>query len=220
MISPRFASISDYEEVMQFNVLPKLTIPLPSEEVEISQWNLPEDMVSSVPKTSTTLCSMTELQEQLTRFWELESCHVKSTYSVEESTCEEIFKQTTVRDDDGRFVVSLPKKEHIIERLGDSRRSAEKRFASLEKRFVTNPQLKELYCEFMEEYLSMGHMKKVREEDLSESACYFLPHHAVLKPDSTTTKLRVVFDASCKTTSGFSLNDGLMVGPVVQDDLG
>ncbi|XP_065086833.1 uncharacterized protein LOC135708660 [Ochlerotatus camptorhynchus] len=275
MISPRFTSISDYEEVMQFNVLPKLTIPLPSEEVEISQWNLPEDMVladpnfyqtldidmiigaehymnllcegrfrlnedgptfqnsvfgwivsgrvfdfrSSVPKTSTTLCSITELQEHLTRFWELESCHVKSTYSVEESTCEEIFKQTTVRDDDGRFVVSLPKKEHIIERLGDSRRSAEKRFASLEKRFVTNPQLKELYCEFMEEYLSMGYMKKVREEDLSESACYFLPHHAVLKPDSTTTKLRVVFDASCKTTSGFSLNDGLMVGPVVQDDL-
>ncbi|XP_058816945.1 uncharacterized protein LOC131680243 [Topomyia yanbarensis] len=48
---------------------------------------------------------------------------------------------------------------------------------------------------------------------------YYLPHHAVLKPDSTTTKLRVVFDASCKTSTGVSLNDALMVGPVVQDDL-
>ncbi|XP_062538647.1 uncharacterized protein LOC134206920 [Armigeres subalbatus] len=65
----------------------------------------------------------------------------------------------------------------------------------------------------------MGHMEKIREEDFSGAALYFLPHHAVLKPDSTTTKLRVVFDATCKTSSGLSLNDGLMIGPVVQDDL-
>jgi len=29
----------------------------------------------------------------------------------------------------------------------------------------------------------------------------------------------VVFDASCKTSTGLSLNDALMVGPVVQQDL-
>lgn len=175
--------------------------------------------VISAGSPSASLCSMSEIQEQLSRFWELESCHLASIYSVEESTCEEFFKQTTVRDDDGRFVVSLPKKEHIIGHLGDSRCIAERRFMSLERRFATNPELKRLYCEFMEEYAAMGHMKKVNEEELSGSVNYFLPHHAVLKPDSTTTKLRVVFDASCKTTSGASLNDGLMVGPVVQDDL-
>ena len=46
-----------------------------------------------------------------------------------------------------------------------------------------------------------------------------MPHHAVIKPDSTTTKLRVVFDASCATSTGISLNNALMVGPVVQEDL-
>ncbi|XP_062538692.1 uncharacterized protein LOC134206967 [Armigeres subalbatus] len=274
-ISPRFASISNFEEVMRFNVLPKLTIPLPCEGFETSQWNLPQDITLadphfyqsssidmiigaeyyldllregrfrlsedgptfqntvfgwivsgrtsntsvSVSAAATTLCSTAELQEQLARFWELESCQLGSTYSIEESKCEEIFKQTTTRDEEGRFVVCLPKKRHIIEQLGESRRSAERRFISLEQRFATNPQLKKLYCEFMEEYSSMGHMKKVSEAELSGSVCYYLPHHAVLKPDSTTTKLRVVFDASCKTTSGASLNDGLMVGPVVQDDL-
>ncbi|XP_055527818.1 uncharacterized protein LOC129720381 [Wyeomyia smithii] len=49
--------------------------------------------------------------------------------------------------------------------------------------------------------------------------CYFLPHHAVYKESSSTTKIRVVFDASAKTTSGISLNDALEVGPTVQNDL-
>ncbi|XP_062558034.1 uncharacterized protein LOC134222905 [Armigeres subalbatus] len=173
----------------------------------------------SVPATSTALCSMSDLQEQLTRFWDLESCHLASTYSVEESTCEELFKKTTIRDVDGRFIVNLPRKDHVIGQVCSSRSVAERRFLSLEKRLSNNPQLKKQYCEFMREYVTMGHMEMIREEDFSGAAHYFLPHHAVLKPDSTTTKLRVVFDASCKTSSGLSLNDGLMIGPVVQDDL-
>ncbi|XP_011686447.1 PREDICTED: uncharacterized protein LOC105449144 [Wasmannia auropunctata] len=48
---------------------------------------------------------------------------------------------------------------------------------------------------------------------------FYLPHHCVFKETSTTTKLRVVFDGSCKSESGTSLNDILMVGPVVQSDL-
>jgi hypothetical protein len=61
-------------------------------------------------------------------------------------------------------------------------------------------------------------MKLINDADLSSPIC-FLPHHYVLKLDSSTTKLRVVFDASCATSSGVSLNDILMVGPVVQQDL-
>ncbi|XP_058828580.1 uncharacterized protein LOC131688387 [Topomyia yanbarensis] len=46
-----------------------------------------------------------------------------------------------------------------------------------------------------------------------------MPHHCIERPDSVTTKLRVVFDASCASDTGLSLNDTLLVGPVVQDDL-
>lgn len=41
----------------------------------------------------------------------------------------------------------------------------------------------------------------------------------VYKESSTTTKVRAVFDASAKTSSGTSFNDRLMVGPTVHPQL-
>jgi hypothetical protein len=48
---------------------------------------------------------------------------------------------------------------------------------------------------------------------------FYIPHHFVLKEESTTTKFRVVFDASAKLSTGISLNDAMMVGPTLQDNL-
>ena len=61
----------------------------------------------------------------------------------------------------------------------------------------------------------MGHAEIVPSLDLvkSEHQSYYLPIHGVHKESSTTTKLRVVFDASAKTTSDNSLNDVLLSGP-------
>ncbi|XP_036149096.1 uncharacterized protein LOC118647762 [Monomorium pharaonis] len=68
----------------------------------------------------------------------------------------------------------------------------------------------------MNEYITLGHMLLVKGE--SENG-YFLPHHAVIKASSNTTKIRTVFDASAKTNRGMSLNDMLLVGPTIQDKL-
>jgi len=75
-----------------------------------------------------------------------------------------------------------------------------KRFQGLERRLSINTELYEDYRKFLNE--ALGHMSRI--EDTSFHDGYFLPHHAVVKNTSTTTRLRVVFDASAKTTSGLS----------------
>ncbi|XP_022836959.1 uncharacterized protein LOC111364343, partial [Spodoptera litura] len=70
----------------------------------------------------------------------------------------------------------------------------------------------------MDEYLKLNHMVEITPSEIDKPAVY-LPHHAVLREDKLTTKLRVVFDASCKGTNNVSLNDNLCVGPQLQQEL-
>lgn len=79
-----------------------------------------------------------------------------------------------------------------------------------------NATLKNEYAKIIEEYLNLGHMSVVENPGVNG---YYMPHHAVMKETSETTKVRVVFDASAKTSTGVSLNDVLMVGPTIQDKL-
>ncbi|GBN56844.1 hypothetical protein AVEN_239387-1 [Araneus ventricosus] len=76
--------------------------------------------------------------------------------------------------------------------------------------------MKKLYSEFMEEYETLGHMERVVEDELP-SDNYYLPHHGVHKSGSTTTPLRVVFNASSPSSNGVSLNDILLKGDVIED---
>ena len=64
-------------------------------------------------------------------------------------------------------------------------------------------------------------MEEVPEKEmvLPIEKTYYLSNHYVIKDSSTSTKLRVVFDGSAKTTSGIFLNDRLLVGPKIQKDL-
>ncbi|XP_067208459.1 uncharacterized protein [Linepithema humile] len=74
------------------------------------------------------------------------------------------------------------------------------------------------YNKFLQEYRELGHMRKLQEPVNDDMPHFYMPHHCIIKQDSTTTKLQVVFDASSKTSSGVSLNDALMIGPVLQQE--
>ncbi|XP_066141168.1 uncharacterized protein [Euwallacea fornicatus] len=161
------------------------------------------------------------LERGLEKFWLVEEAnsHSLSHMTEEERECEEHFIKTTVRDEGGRFVVKLPLKQKFTD-LGDSKQTALNRLYAIERRLAKTHELGTAYRAFMQEYKDLGHMTEVpREPTSSEFPIYYIPHHCVQKLESMTTKLRVVFDAACKTTKGSSLNDVLKVGPTIQKDL-
>ncbi|GFW98419.1 integrase catalytic domain-containing protein [Trichonephila clavipes] len=149
----------------------------------------------------------TNIDNQLKQFWELEEIpNVKDKLlTSEEQFVETHFQNTYACNSDGRFVVKLPFYKSNSE-LGDSKPAAISRLLAMERKFKNNPDFEKQYKEFMNEYESLGHMSLVNSRSHTSKDQNFLPHHAVIKPSSPTTKLRVVFDASCKTTNGTSLN--------------
>ncbi|XP_053686390.1 uncharacterized protein LOC128735933 [Sabethes cyaneus] len=158
------------------------------------------------------------LEQSIQRFWSIEELPGDSIISTEETECEEHFCKTHRRDGTGRYIVQLPLKESVAN-LSDSRALALRRFLSMEKRLSQQPDVKEQYDDFMTEYEQLGHCKEVDEsKDDDTVRKWYLPHHAVLRPSSTTTKCRVVFDASAKV-DGRSLNDVLKVGALNQESL-
>ncbi|KAF2889157.1 hypothetical protein ILUMI_17016 [Ignelater luminosus] len=137
--------------------------------------------------------------------------------TTEEIACENHFRKNTIRDDSGRFIVKLPIKNDKLD-IGDTRETALKRFFSLERNLRKDPQKKRKYLKFISEYRELNHMELMTQLP-SDSQSVYLSHHAVVNENSTTSRLRVVFDASAKSSNNRSLNDNLMSGPVIQQDL-
>lgn len=137
----------------------------------------------------------------------------------DEKACEDQFRQQYYRDETGRYVVPLPFKINISHPfLGDSYGAAINRLRILERRLQANPQFANDYSKCLREHIELDHMEIIDEQEENENVNY-LAHHAVVKVSSSTTKLRVVFDASNPTSNGRSLNDILLIGPRLQQDL-
>lgn len=158
------------------------------------------------------------IEDLLKTLWEVDG-DTKRRHTKEEQQCEKFYEENHTRDSSGRYIVRLPlRTNEPITPSGNSREIAMKRLMQLERRLKQTPDLRKEYDKVLEEYLSMGHMTEVSEEDINKRSVY-LPHHAVIRTDKDTTKVRVVFDASCKYNNGVSLNDELMTGPVLQEDM-
>lgn len=152
------------------------------------------------------------LAEIMKQFWEQQEVQLEKQRTPQEELAEKMFRETYYRNEDGRYVVKIPILPDA-ELLGDSREIALRRFHWLEKRLDRNPELRVKYVEFMREYEALNHMQMAGPEVKEGGVRYYIPHHCVTK------KFRVVFDASCKTTNGKSLNDVQAVGEKLQMDL-
>ncbi|XP_075991280.1 uncharacterized protein LOC142986629 [Anticarsia gemmatalis] len=154
--------------------------------------------------------------ENMARFWETEEIPDKSAPSSEEQHCEEYYNATTIRLANGQYVVQMPMKPNFETNLKSAKSQALAQFLQLERKMLRNKELSIEYKRFMNEYIAMGHMKPISGVNRDH---VYLPHHGVLRAESTTTKLRVVFNASYKTKGDCSLNDNMYCGANLQKDI-
>ncbi|XP_053691419.1 uncharacterized protein LOC128739943 [Sabethes cyaneus] len=240
------------ENSLECLVLPKLTVSVPTSNVDISAWKIPQylpladpqfnishgidfivdaemfsvllhaeqvrfnDQLPVLQKTSlgyvfagkvatktvqppvTCLVStFDDLDAQVKKFWEAEN-----------------FEQVDPRRD---VMLYGFLSDEMLPTIGETWSVAARRFTAMEKRFRADDSLRFSYVQFMEEYRQLGHMEEVQSRVALPQ--YFLPHHAIHRPDSSTTKIRVVFDDLAKSSNHISLNDLLLTGPTVQPTL-
>ncbi|XP_038106731.1 uncharacterized protein LOC119766322 [Culex quinquefasciatus] len=243
-----FASrFAKYERELTCLVLPKLTVCLPSRHgvdliigaelffdlLESNQILLADDLPllqktqlgyvisgkCSSLSTAPLVCHLAteeDLNAKLERLWEVENFDVGKVLTPEQQLVEDHFKRTVSRSNDGRYMVRLPLREELVSLIPNSYATAERRFLAMEKRLSADEHLKEEYQRFMDDYERLGHKEKCSRVAGPQ---FFLPHHAIQRPGSSTTKTRVVFDGSAKGSGRFSLNSILHTGPTVQPPL-
>ncbi|XP_018399383.1 PREDICTED: uncharacterized protein LOC108777081 [Cyphomyrmex costatus] len=153
------------------------------------------------------------------KFWEIDE--VPSTNTIlfaDDQACEDHFVLTHSRHKDGRYVVRLPFKRSMTH-LGNSRQRAVQIMLRLSRKLSLDSSYSKLYTEFLTEYEELNHMRLIPPHLPEPQHVYYLPHHGVKREQSLTTKLRVVFNGSSPSSSGFSLNDLLHTGAKLQIDL-
>ncbi len=169
--------------------------------------------ISISTETSCNL-SIQDIDDRLKQFWEMdESLDNLKESATESEQCNHHFEKNYLRVENGQFQVRLAFKESP-DVLTNNRAQALAQFRRYER--FTSESRKSQYVEFMREYISLQHMQPAALQNVSR---YFIQHHSIQHQASTTTKFRVVFNASAKTASGKSLNDVLLKGPIIQPDL-
>ena len=104
----------------------------------------------------------------------------------------------------------------MLNNIDDSREAALKRLRGIERfQAFKIPTFKIQYAAFLDEYSSLGHMWRLEPPIAEEPISFYLSHHCVFKTVEQTSKIRIVFDASYRSSS-VSLNDPFLVGSTVQ----
>ncbi|XP_055622041.1 uncharacterized protein LOC129765656 [Toxorhynchites rutilus septentrionalis] len=219
-----------FEQSMECLVLPKLTISLPTRTVDVHTWKIPNNIPLADPQFNVSngidiivgaeLFSMILQAEQITFNEHLPVLQKTSlgyviagkvpTSTPSPVTClistldhldTHIKKFWEVEDFDHCKAYTAEEQQCETHFMNTHSRNADGRYV------VRLPVRRE--------------MLPLIGETWSAAARRFssVPHHAISRPDSTTTKTRVVFDGSCKSTNHLSLNDLLLTGPTVQPTL-
>ena len=188
-----------------------------------SQSKLPPPCLATFPKAIRKE-KVAPINDVLSRFWELEHMGIlpvkESLWTEEEEEAMREMKRVTVYDAKKKTYTTqlLFKKDPAC--LSNNLPAARAMAASSHKRYVRMGMLKEVLSAYREK-LSLGFAQEITDpKEISDlSSSFYAPTHAVLKPSSTSFKVRVVQNSSHASPGGHSLNSILHKGPDLMPSL-
>ncbi|XP_066595396.1 uncharacterized protein [Prorops nasuta] len=161
-----------------------------------------------------------ELSVILKQFWNIEEVpESRHKLCPDDELYETLFINTHYRDSSGRYVIKLPLRSEPPLVAEQTRRLALSSYNYLLRRFEKDPVLANEYRQFMQLYESLGHMCLIPENEISKKRAWYIPHHAVIQNGLSQRKIRVVFDASRLIAGQQCLNQFLLPGKSLQNDL-
>uniref|UniRef100_A0AC34GT32 Integrase zinc-binding domain-containing protein n=1 Tax=Panagrolaimus sp. ES5 TaxID=591445 RepID=A0AC34GT32_9BILA len=157
-------------------------------------------------------------ENSIQNFWKLEAMGINDNSTNEnEAMILEKFKKS-INFKDKRFYVSWPEKTNH-DRLPSNYGLSLGRLNSNLKKLQENPKLMKEYQNIFDTQYDAGKIE-VAPEKPQGRLIHYLPHHAVVNESKTTTKVRMVFDASAKISKNTpSLNECFIRGPLEMPDI-
>ena len=143
------------------------------------------------------------IDESCSRFWDIESIGIKDEVEENESLVKKF--KASITHNDKRYEIPLSRKDFHPD-LTDNQVVAKQRLFGLEKKFQHHPEL-------FKRYGLCGTVGK------SLKRLILMIQHCVVREDRETTKMRIVFNASCSSKGSPSLNQCLEAGPSLNPEL-
>ena len=155
----------------------------------------------------------------LQTFWDLESVGISEKDSVYDPVLTEF--QQSIEFVEGRYIVTLPWKSELKGKSLNNKRVANTRLLHLDRKLGKNSSLKERHDQTIYDMWNAVIVDEVPPDEIEvkDKTVFYLPHRPVVKENRLTTKVRPMFDASCKGYNGISLNSCMNIGPNLLDKL-
>ncbi|XP_037037370.1 uncharacterized protein LOC119075084 [Bradysia coprophila] len=172
---------------------------------------------SLVISHSLTLVSNQINEMSIQGLWDLELMGIRDpamlkTQEEKNAEVQMFFNETLHRNKDGRYIIALPWVDGH-QQIPNNFEIARKRLINSTRKLNKDSKFED-YDKIFKQWQDEGIIEEVKiSGELASAVGHFIPHHAVFKPESKTTPVRPVFDASCKTNRFPSLNECLMKGP-------
>ena len=144
-----------------------------------------------------------EIVDMLKTFWETESTGILDDSMIERQVPDNL-KQTDISFNGRHYETRLPWKEDCAP-TSNNYGMCVSRLRSLHHKLRNEPNLLSDYDKIIQQQCEAGIVERVPKSncahELSVTSVHYSPHHAVVRRDRETTKVRVVYDGSAKSLS-------------------